>query len=160
MRCFFISTATSRISLLLSRSLFPIRLSIIICWITWWVGHHLSPLQLLLSIPLTVGREHSRLTSTQSSKHRISRGIKPGQRPGWKPCVFCAAIQYCDKSWIHLSWVTLRTSYYLQAVQYLPLYIILVFRHVMLNDNVTKWFRLPLSLCLQVHQSIQCNIPV
>ena len=32
-----------------------------------------------------VGGEHSRLTSTQSSKCRISRGIKPGQRPGWKP---------------------------------------------------------------------------
>ena len=46
--------------------------------------------------------------------------------------------QYCDKSWIHFSWVTLRTSYYLQAVQYLALYII-PFRHVMLNGNATKW---------------------
>jgi len=43
-----------------------------------------------------------------------------------------------------LSWVTLRTSYYLQAVQCLPLYIIPVFRHVMLNGNAAKW--LPLSL--------------
>jgi len=33
--CFFVSTATSRTALLLSRSLFPIRLSINICWITW-----------------------------------------------------------------------------------------------------------------------------
>jgi len=33
--CFFVSTATLQTSLLLLRSLFPIRLSINICWITW-----------------------------------------------------------------------------------------------------------------------------
>jgi len=45
--------------------------------------------------------------------------------------------QHCDKSWYHLSWITC-----------LPLHIIPIFRHVMLNDNATKWFRLPLSLTI------------
>jgi len=62
-RCFFVLTATLQTSLLLSRSPFPIRLSIIICWITRWVGHHLSPLQLLLSILLTGYRPQFALTS-------------------------------------------------------------------------------------------------
>ena len=43
-----------------------------------------------------VGGEYSGLTSTQSSKHRISRGIKPGRRPGWKPRLVCMRDQ-CGK---------------------------------------------------------------
>ena len=42
-------------------------------------------------------RECSGLTLTQSSKCRISRGIKPGWRPRWKPhtlCTICPCLVY------------------------------------------------------------------
>ena len=51
-------------------------------------------------------------------------------------------VLYCN---IENHGFTLRMSYYLQAVQYLQLYIIPVLRYVMLNDNGTK-ITLPLSL--------------
>ena len=40
------------------------------------------------TLQTVVGGGHSGLTSTQSSKHRISRGFKPDRRPGWKPRLY------------------------------------------------------------------------